>query len=47
MEKGTITLEYINTENQIADIFTNPLNEQSFVKLRRDLGICTLNDLIS
>ena len=47
VEKGIITLEYVNTENQIADIFTKPLNEQTFVKLRRDLGICSLNDLLN
>ena len=30
-----ITLDYINSENQIADILTKPLNESIFTKLRR------------
>ena len=45
LEKGLINLEFIKTENQIADIFTKPLNENSFIKLRRDLGIMSLKDL--
>ena len=45
LEKGLINLEFINTENQIADIFTKPLNENNFIKLRRDLGIMSLKDL--
>ena len=33
IEKGIINLEHISTENQIADIFTKPLLENSFIKL--------------
>ena len=34
-----VNLEYINTENQLADIFTKPLREDKFCSLRRELGI--------
>jgi hypothetical protein len=29
----------LNTKNQLADIFTNPLDEKSFSKLRNELNI--------
>ena len=35
-----ITLEYINTEKQLADIFIKPLVEERFSTLRRELGLC-------
>ena len=31
---GTVFLDYVNTENQIADIFMKPLNEDRFCDLR-------------
>ena len=34
-----VNLEYINTKNQVADIFTKPLRENKFCSLRRELGI--------
>ena len=37
--KKDIVLEYIDTNNQLADIFTKPLKEDVFVRLRRELGI--------
>ena len=40
-----ITLDYINSENQIADILTKPLNESIFTKLRRELGICSITEI--
>ena len=45
IEKGIINLEHISTENQIADIFTKPLLENSFIKLRRELGIISQKDV--
>ena len=45
ISKEVITLEYINTEKQIADILTKPLNEQNFTKFRRELGICSLTEI--
>jgi len=45
IEKGIINLEYISTENQIADIFTKPLLKNSFIKLQRELGIISFKDI--
>ena len=33
VEKGIVSLEFVNTEYQLADIFTKPLNETIFIKL--------------
>jgi hypothetical protein len=38
-QKGDIEISYINTKDQLDDIFTNPLDEQSFNKLRHELNI--------
>jgi hypothetical protein len=38
-QKGDIEIAYINTKDQLADIFTKPLDEQSFTKLRNELNI--------
>ena len=34
IQKGTITVKYVDTENQIADIFTKPLHAPLFLKHR-------------
>ena len=34
-----INLEYINTKNQLADIFIKLLREDRFCSLRRELGV--------
>ena len=34
-----ITLEFVSSNNQLADIFTKPLSEESFCKNRLELGI--------
>ena len=34
-----VNLEYINKENQLADIFIKPLREDKFCSLRRELRI--------
>ena len=41
VEKGIIKLEFVGTQEQIADIFTKPLGEEQFSSLRRQLGICS------
>lgn len=41
---GTIDLIYCKSEDQIADIFTKPLKLDVFVKLRRLLGVCSMED---
>jgi hypothetical protein len=37
--KGDIEIAYVNTKNQLADIFTKPLDEKTFSKLRNELNI--------
>jgi hypothetical protein len=36
---GDIEIAYINTKEQLADIFTKPLDEKTFTKLRHELNI--------
>jgi hypothetical protein len=38
-QKGDIEIAYVNTQNQLADIFTKPLDEKTFSKLRNELVI--------
>ncbi|KAK6149097.1 hypothetical protein DH2020_016622 [Rehmannia glutinosa] len=39
VEKKDITLEYISTDKQLADIFTKPLCESRFEELKHELGL--------
>jgi hypothetical protein len=39
-EENYVILERVNTEEQIADIFTKALDTKQFEKLRGKLGIC-------
>ncbi|RVW19222.1 uncharacterized mitochondrial protein AtMg00810-like [Vitis vinifera] len=43
---GVIDLVYCRSENQVADIFTKPLKLAAFLKLRKLLGVSTLEDSI-
>jgi hypothetical protein len=38
-QKWDIEIAYVNTHNQLADIFTKPLFENTFSKLRNELNI--------
>jgi hypothetical protein len=38
-QKGDIEIAYVSTKEQLADIFTKPLDEQTFTKLRHELNI--------
>jgi hypothetical protein len=38
-QKGDNEIAYVNTQNQLADIFTKPLDEETFSKLRNELNI--------
>jgi hypothetical protein len=38
-QKGDIEIAYVNTQNQLADIFTKPLDDKTFSKLRNELNI--------
>ena len=37
-----VKLEYVNTKDHIADIFTKPLPKDTFVYLRQKLGVTSL-----
>ena len=39
VEQGVIKLNYVNSEDNVADILTKPLKEGAFVKLRAALGV--------
>ncbi|KAL2327527.1 hypothetical protein Fmac_020954 [Flemingia macrophylla] len=45
VEKGDCDIEFIETENQLADIFTKPLPKERFYKLRTNLGILCEDNL--
>jgi hypothetical protein len=38
-QKVDIKIAYVSTHNQLADIFTKPLDEKTFRKLRNELNI--------
>ncbi|KAL2336947.1 hypothetical protein Fmac_011393 [Flemingia macrophylla] len=44
VQRGTVELIFINTEEQLADIFTKPLPEDRFVSLRLSLGLEPITD---
>ena len=39
-EKGDVDLRHIDTQNQLADILTKPLDQAAFSRLRGELGVC-------
>jgi len=39
VEEKVVTLEHVDTEEQLADIFTKALDDKQFEKLRGKLGI--------
>ena len=45
IENRTIKLEYIPTRENIADIFTKPLNKSQFLNLREKMGIRSLKEI--
>jgi hypothetical protein len=38
-QKGDIEIAYVSTKEQLADVFTKPLDEQTFTKFRHELNI--------
>ena len=40
VEKGTILIDYVQSEQQKADLFTKPLDALRFDYLRKALGVC-------
>jgi hypothetical protein len=43
VEKGKITLIHVPTHDQLADIFTKPLDQAAFTRLRGELGVCLIS----
>ena len=41
-QNGDITLEFVSTKDQLADIFTKLLSEEQFVDNKRQLGVISL-----
>ena len=41
-QKGDITLEFVSTKDQLADILTKPLSEEIFFDIRRQLWVISL-----
>ena len=39
VKNGNISLQFIDTNNQLADIFTKPLNEERLNFIKHDLGM--------
>ena len=42
VENKTLVLEYIETEKQLADIFTKALDSVRFDSLRKSFGVCLM-----
>jgi hypothetical protein len=43
VEKGKIALIHVPTRDQLADIFTKPLDQATFTCLRGELGVCLIS----
>ena len=41
-QNGDITLEFVSTKDQLADIFTKPLSEEQFVYMKRQIRVISL-----
>jgi hypothetical protein len=43
VEKGKIALIHVPTHDQLPDIFTKPLDQETFTRLRGELGVCLIS----
>jgi hypothetical protein len=43
-QRGDIEIAYVSTKEQLVDIFTKPLDEKTFTKLRHELNILDSRD---
>jgi hypothetical protein len=43
VEKGKIDLIHVPTHDQPADIFTKPLDQANFTRLRGEVGVCLIS----
>ena len=44
-KEGIIELNFCRSDKQIADLFTKPLKQPLFEKLRRKMGMCRIQDV--
>ena len=44
-KEGIIELNFCRSDEQIADLFTEPLKQPLFEKLRRKMGMCRIQDV--
>ena len=44
-QKGDICIESVGTKDKLADIFTKPLDEKRFCKLRNELNILDFSNM--
>jgi hypothetical protein len=44
-QKGDICIESVGTDDQLADIFTKPLDEKRFYKLKNELNILDFSNM--
>jgi hypothetical protein len=44
-QKGDICIESVDTKDQLTDIFTKPLDEKRFCKLRNELNILDFSNM--
>ena len=42
VEDGTLTLEFIHTDDQKGDLFTKPLDSKCFEFLRQNIGVISM-----
>ena len=42
VKNGTLTLEFIHTDDQKADLFTKPLDSKRFEFLRQNIGVISM-----
>ena len=42
VKDGTLTLEFIHTDGQMADLFTKPLDSKRFEFLRQTIGVISI-----
>jgi hypothetical protein len=45
VSKGDIKIDGVSTDNQLADIFTKPLDESRFCKLRNELNVIDISNV--
>jgi len=45
VQKGDYVLEFVDTKNQLADIFIKHLPKETFFAIRRELGLLDINNL--